>query len=190
MTQHTFIIGGQKSGKTAYAENLAAQWLQQDTNHQAIYCATAIPRDDEMRARIMQHQHMRQLCVPSMQTVELAQLPGTDLVAWLNIQTNPYAAIVLDCLSMWLAYITMPLNTKKDCAPQKSIDDLLHAISHCSARLYIVGNEIGLGVIPMGIETRAFVDALGDLNQRIAALCGQVTLMCAGLPLVLKKQQN
>jgi adenosylcobinamide kinase/adenosylcobinamide-phosphate guanylyltransferase len=50
----------------------------------------------------------------------------------------------------------------------------------------LVGNEIGLGVIPMGRETRAFVDALGRLNQDVAAVCERVTFMAAGLPLTLK----
>ena len=52
-----------------------------------------------------------------------------------------------------------------------------------------MGNEIGLGVIPMGREVRAFVDALGVLNQQVAAHCESATLMCAGLPLVLKGPQ-
>jgi len=50
----------------------------------------------------------------------------------------------------------------------------------------LVGNEIGLGVIPMGEEVRGFVDALGQLNQQVAQKCQRVTLMVAGLPLTLK----
>ena len=52
--------------------------------------------------------------------------------------------------------------------------------------LVLVGNEIGLGVIPLGREVRAFVDALGQLNQQVAAACERVTLMVAGLPLTVK----
>jgi adenosylcobinamide kinase/adenosylcobinamide-phosphate guanylyltransferase len=52
----------------------------------------------------------------------------------------------------------------------------------------LVGNEIGLGVIPMGRETRAFVDALGRLNQDVAQACEHVTFMAAGLPLTLKER--
>ena len=52
--------------------------------------------------------------------------------------------------------------------------------------MVLVGNEIGLGVIPMGAEVRAFVDALGTLNQDVARVCQRVTLMAAGLPLTLK----
>jgi len=64
--------------------------------------------------------------------------------------------------------------------------DLCHAITHAPGPIVLVGNEIGLGVIPLGQEVRAFVDALGLLNQRVAATCERVTLMSAGLPLTLK----
>jgi len=62
----------------------------------------------------------------------------------------------------------------------------LIAISQAPGPVVLVGNEIGLGVIPMGHEVRAFVDALGRLNQQVAATCERVTLMAAGLPLTLK----
>jgi adenosylcobinamide kinase/adenosylcobinamide-phosphate guanylyltransferase len=59
-------------------------------------------------------------------------------------------------------------------------------LAHCPGPVVLVGNEIGLGVIPMGREVRAFVDTLGVLNQDVAAVCSRVTLMAAGLPLQLK----
>lgn len=62
----------------------------------------------------------------------------------------------------------------------------LGAIRQCPGPVVLVGNEIGLGVIPMGREVRAFVDALGSLNQRVAEACQRVTLVAAGLPLTLK----
>ena len=62
------------------------------------------------------------------------------------------------------------------------------ALQHASGPVVLVGNEIGLGVIPLGREVRAFVDALGRLNQDMAAACARVTLMCAGLPLTLKDE--
>jgi adenosylcobinamide kinase / adenosylcobinamide-phosphate guanylyltransferase len=63
---------------------------------------------------------------------------------------------------------------------------LLIAVKNAAGPVVIVGNEIGLGVIPMGREVRAFVDALGRLNQDVAQVCTRVTLMAAGLPLTLK----
>ena len=62
----------------------------------------------------------------------------------------------------------------------------LDAIALVPGPLVFVGNEIGLGVIPMGSQVRAFVDALGRLNQDVARACSRVTLMAAGLPLTLK----
>ena len=69
---------------------------------------------------------------------------------------------------------------------QNLATDLCHAIAHAPGPIVLVGNEIGLGIIPLGQEVRAFVDALGLLNQRVAATCERVTLMSAGLPLTLK----
>jgi adenosylcobinamide kinase/adenosylcobinamide-phosphate guanylyltransferase len=63
---------------------------------------------------------------------------------------------------------------------------LCAAIAAAPGPVVLVGNEIGLGVIPMGREVRQFVDALGRMNQAVAAACERVTLMAAGLPLVLK----
>jgi len=63
---------------------------------------------------------------------------------------------------------------------------LVDAIASAPGPVVLVGNEIGLGVIPLGRETRAFVDALGKLNQDVAAACRRVTLMAAGLSLTLK----
>jgi len=63
---------------------------------------------------------------------------------------------------------------------------LLEAIAAAPGPVVLVGNEIGMGVIPLGSEVRAFVDALGTLNQDVARACQRVTLMAAGLPLTLK----
>jgi adenosylcobinamide kinase/adenosylcobinamide-phosphate guanylyltransferase len=66
------------------------------------------------------------------------------------------------------------------------VADLAAAIALAPGPVILVGNEIGLGVIPMGREVRDFVDALGLLNQQVASTCERVTLMAAGLPLTLK----
>jgi adenosylcobinamide kinase/adenosylcobinamide-phosphate guanylyltransferase len=63
----------------------------------------------------------------------------------------------------------------------------LEAVRQSPGPVVLVGNEIGLGVIPLGREVRAFVDALGTLNQQVAQVCPRVTLMAAGLPLTLKE---
>ena len=77
---------------------------------------------------------------------------------------------------------------KRSPAPdwQAQAASFLIAIENAPGPVVLVGNEIGLGVIPLGREVRAFVDALGGLNQQVAAVCERVTLMAAGLPLSLK----
>jgi len=79
-----------------------------------------------------------------------------------------------------------PPNSISSNSWQPLAKDLCAAIAQAPGPIVLVGNEIGLGVIPLGREVRAFVDALGLLNQMVAATCERVTLMCAGLPLTLK----
>ena len=79
----------------------------------------------------------------------------------------------------------MPVKTH-DWPTQSAL--FLEALQQASGPVVLVGNEIGLGVIPLGREVRAFVDTLGRLNQDMAAACARVTLMCAGLPLTLKDE--
>ena len=86
---------------------------------------------------------------------------------------------------LWLTQLLMPVEQSSPTANCPA-DGLLQALSACKAHIALVSNEIGLGVIPLGAQTRAFVDALGSLNQRVAAVCSHVTLMVAGLPLPLK----
>ena len=78
--------------------------------------------------------------------------------------------------------------TNRPLAPDSRAQEamLLIAIKQAAGPVVLVGNEIGLGVIPLGRETREFVDALGRLNQDVAAACERVTFMAAGLPLTLK----
>ena len=187
------ILGGQKSGKTVRAEQLVARWLEQDAGRRALYLATALPWDEEMQQRIARHQQDRARRVPRMQTLQAAEWGGAlDVPGLLRQHGAPEVALVLDCLTLWLTQQLMPLE-QEDVQPvadaarlEAAVADLLEAIRAWPGPLYIVSNEIGLGVIPLGRETRAFVDALGELNQRVAAVCSHVTLMAAGLPLTLK----
>ncbi|WP_288253438.1 bifunctional adenosylcobinamide kinase/adenosylcobinamide-phosphate guanylyltransferase [uncultured Hydrogenophaga sp.] len=176
-----FILGGQRSGKSRRAESLARQWLDAEATHRAVLVATAQPWDEEMRARIARHQSDRAERVPGMATVE-APLALAETLAEL---TAPDTLVVVDCLTLWLTNLLMPAQGEP-ADPQAPTQALLHAIETARGPVVLVGNEIGLGVIPMGRETRAFVDALGGLNQAVARACERVTFMAAGLPLSLK----
>lgn len=178
------VLGGQKSGKSRRAEMLAQQWLAQSPAHRAVLVATAQAWDDEMQQRIARHQQDRAERVPGMTTMEEPLQLGQAV----SQSSRSDTLVVVDCLTLWLTNLLMPAPGAADpvtnTAPQ--IDALLQAIHEAPGPVVLVGNEIGLGVIPLGRETRAFVDALGQLNQRVAATCERVTLMAAGLPLFLK----
>lgn len=188
ITPSEFILGGQKSGKSRRAESLARAWLDASPQHNAVFIATAQAWDDEMRQRIERHQHDRAQRLAGMVTVE-EPLHIAEVIARHN---HPDTLVVVDCLTLWLVNILMPHSEEKSpVAPVMPVDSayiapLLIAIQQFQGAIVLVGNEIGLGVIPMGREVREYVDALGLLNQQVAAACERVTLMAAGLPLILK----
>ncbi|MBT3066132.1 bifunctional adenosylcobinamide kinase/adenosylcobinamide-phosphate guanylyltransferase [Rhodoferax sp. U11-2br] len=199
------ILGGQKSGKSRRAELLARDWLVQSGEHRAVMLATAQPWDEEMRQRILRHQADRAERVPGMSTVE----EPLKLAEAIATHSRADTLIVVDCLTLWLTNTMMPAdaplatdtavaeaspasaqifmrNNPQALSHQEQVALLLEAIRQAPGPLVLVGNEIGLGVIPMGREVRAFVDALGLLNQAVAGVCQRVTLLAAGLPLTLK----
>jgi adenosylcobinamide kinase/adenosylcobinamide-phosphate guanylyltransferase len=196
-----FILGGQRSGKSRRAEALARDWLSHSPSHDAVLIATAQASDAEMHERIAQHQRDRAERVPGLMTVE----EPLRLAEALRAHSTPDTLVLVDCLTLWLTNWLMPMG---DAAAMESGQDaaelmekshaalslqaqyamLLGAIHDAPGPVVLVGNEIGLGVIPMGRETRIFVDELGRLNQDVAKSCERVTLMVAGLPLSLKGQ--
>lgn len=197
------ILGGQRSGKSRRAETLAHDWLARSPSYRAVLVATAQAQDEEMRERIARHQRDRAERLPGLITVEEPLRLADAILA----HSTPDTLVLVDCLTLWLTNWLMPMN------PQPSPDSatevgtlalasmenrpsalsfqaqsamLLEAIRTTRGPLVLVGNEIGLGVIPLGAEVRAFVDALGRLNQEVAQVCERVTFMAAGLPLTLK----
>ncbi len=180
-----FILGGQKSGKSRRAEALASGWLNASPDHRAVLIATAQAGDAEMRERIARHQRDRAQRVPGMATVEEPLALGRTL----RQHSAPQTLVVVDCLTLWLTNQLMPADASQAANAdglQATCHALCAALEEARGPVVLVGNEIGLGVIPMGRELRAFVDALGQMNQAVAAACDRVTLMAAGLPLVLK----
>lgn len=188
LARSEFILGGQKSGKSRRAEALAQRWLTASASHRAVLIATAQPWDAEMGERIARHQADRADRVPGMLTVE----EPLALAQALQQHSAPQTLVVVDCLTLWLTNCLMPMTGLEEtpmppvatCQAQAAL--LLDAIHAAPGPVVLVGNEIGLGVIPMGSQVRAFVDALGRLNQDVAKCCERVTLMAAGLPLILK----
>lgn len=193
------IVGGQKSGKSRRAESLAAAWLAgwgpqgagRTAPRQATLIATAQPWDSEMRQRIARHRAERAQRVPGLATVE----EPLELASAIQRLSAPHHLLVVDCLTLWLTNGLMPAQADEASqgalahAQQARTASLLQALRSAAGPVVLVSNEIGLGVIPLGAEVRAFVDALGALNQAVAALSQRVVLMAAGLPLLLKEEQ-
>jgi adenosylcobinamide kinase/adenosylcobinamide-phosphate guanylyltransferase len=164
----TLVLGGARSGKSRYAEQLVmaspAPW---------IYVATAEPFDDEMRARIAEHRGRRG---QDWQTVDAP----TDLAGAIEDAAKDRIVLV-DCLTLWinnLMFRKINIDT--------AIENLEAALAARQAPTVLVSNEVGFGIVPDNAEARRFRDLQGRLNQRIAAMAGQVVLMVAGLPMLVK----
>ncbi len=183
-----FIVGGQKSGKSRRAEALARSWLDAGAHRHAVLIATATAVDAEMQARIERHRTDRACSLPTLRTVE----EPLDLATAMAAHSAPDTLVVVDCLTLWLSNLHWPGQGGDASAfgamsdARLAVDTLTAAITAARGPLVLVSNEIGWGVIPIGQQVRAFVDALGQLNQASARHCDKVTLMVAGQALTIK----
>ncbi len=166
----TLVIGGARSGKSAFAERLVT-----GSGRPRRYIATAEAWDDEMRTRIAQHRTDRG---SGWMTVEAP----LDLSAALA-QVPPDQAVLIDCATLWL---TNHLLADHDIAAEATT--LLAALAACAAPVVVVSNETGWGIVPENALARRFRDEQGRLNQRLAAAASLVVTVMAGLPLALKGQ--
>lgn len=168
----TLITGGARSGKSAHALMLAERWQ----GGGKIFIATAEARDPEMRSRIEKHRTERGR---EWITVE-EPLAVAKAVAAHGAEGN---FIVLDCLTLWTSNL---LEQADDAAFARKADELAAAVAAVAATVIVVTNEVGLGIVPADALSRAYRDRLGLVNARLAAVCGRVILMVAGLPLMIK----
>lgn len=189
LARSELILGGQKSGKSRRGEWLAQQWLAAQPGHQACLLATAQAWDAEMHQRIARHQLERAQRVPGLRTVEAPR----ELAQALAEHSRADTLVLVDCLTLWLTNWLMPAQESaskpvetKDWKAQSA--HFFESLAAAPGPVVLVGNEIGLGVIPLGGAVRAFVDQLGLLNQQAAQQCQRVTLMVAGLALHLKQE--
>ena len=180
------LLGGARSGKSAYGETLATQLAGEAP---VLYIATATADDDEMRQRIARHQESRP---PHWVTVEEPYNPASALHA----TTAPVA--LLDCVTLLVANHLLanvegynnPDATAFTSAAEESVDrairDLLDTWRARSSTLILISNEVGLGIVPPYPLGRVYRDCLGRVNARLAAEADTVLLMVAGLPIELK----
>ncbi len=163
LTGLTLVLGGARSGKSAFAESLV------EATGGGIYVATAQARDTEMEARIEAHKKRRG---PSWRSIE----EPTDLAEILINLQNETTPVLVDCLTLWLSNIL---------EAERNIDDeiatLCNVASSLNYPLVLVSNEIGLGVIPENVLARRFIDLHGSMNQWVATVAGQVVMVTAGI---------
>lgn len=164
----TLVLGGARSGKSAYAERLVTAlpppW---------IYCATAQALDGEMRERIVHHRAQRST------GWDTAEEP-LDIAPLLETVTRP---ILVDCLTLWLSNLML---AGKDIEAETA--RVIAATQKSRAPILFVSNEVGLGIVPDNALAREFRDHAGRLNQAVAAIANRVVFMAAGLPMVLKDE--
>jgi adenosylcobinamide kinase/adenosylcobinamide-phosphate guanylyltransferase len=169
------ILGGARSGKSAYAEQLASA-----SGLAVTYIATAQIYDDEFAKRVAHHQARRP---KDWQIIEAPFNLATTLEAY----TKENACVIVDCLTLWLAQCICP-----DCQSPASVSwekertALLRVLPTLKGTVILVSNEVGMGIVPLGEINRQFQDEQGRINQAVAQLVDQVSFIAAGLPLKLK----
>jgi len=168
LPQLTLVLGGARSGKSAYAEGLLSVVAA------PLYLATAESGDDEMSQRIRQHQDRRG---DRWTTIE----EPIALLAALDSHAKPGRGVLVDCLTLWLSNLMMA-QADVDAA----MDRLANALPSLHGPVVFVSNEIGQGIVPDNALARQFRDHAGRLNQMVAARCQRVVFVTAGLPMLLK----
>lgn len=172
----TLVLGGARSGKSRYAQELASAFQR------VVFIATARPSDAEMRARIEHHRRER----PSTwKTVEVRR----DLDRALREEGRKADLLLVDCLTLYMANI-MGRTTSGRRQVRSRIELLCEAVRETEPSVVIVSNEVGCGIVPAYRSGREYRDLLGELNQQIAKVADRVILMVAGLPLTIKDRST
>jgi adenosylcobinamide kinase/adenosylcobinamide-phosphate guanylyltransferase len=173
LNEVTFVLGGVRSGKSRFVQQVAAAYRS------VIFIATAKPSDSEMKLRIERHRKSRPA---GWQTLEVP----IDLdVAISRLEPGQFA--VIDCLTIYLANV-MRTKAEDESAIRQHTERLCSTLKNTKASIILVSNEVGSGVHPPTALGRLYCDLLGELNQRVAALADNVVLMTAGISLAVKGQ--
>jgi adenosylcobinamide kinase / adenosylcobinamide-phosphate guanylyltransferase len=168
----TLVLGGVRSGKSRYAQQLAEQ------SHRVVFVATATSSDDEMRRKIARHREDRP--AEWLTVEEPLELPRV------LAQHGPECDVMLvDCLTIFAANLLEVEGENRD-AIERRVAELCTALRSTACAVVLVSNEVGSGVVPAYPLGRRYRDLLGEINQSVARAADDVVLMVAGLPLALK----
>lgn len=164
-----FITGGARSGKSALALRLASEH-----KGKRAFVATMEPLDGELRARVEKHRMERG---GGWDTFEEPR----GVAETLGRIDGDYGAVVLDCLTLWLSNIMV-----EGMDARRETEALVAALKAMKTPVYVVSNEVGMGVVPDTPMGREFRDQAGALNQRVAAAAKEVYLAVSGIPVRIK----
>ncbi|QRG65850.1 bifunctional adenosylcobinamide kinase/adenosylcobinamide-phosphate guanylyltransferase [Brevibacillus choshinensis] len=179
------ITGGAKSGKSTFAERYAAK-----LGSAGIYIATSPVFDDELQARVLEHQQRREMSSIRWETIE--EEFELDAVLKKLADDNELAdtVVLVDCLILWLSNWLMRCGQHD--AVQRilvQLDRLEQTLLTFPGTLLLVTNEVGYGIVPEYPLGRIFRDLAGVMNQRMAAVSDRVFLVTAGIPIELKSRE-
>jgi adenosylcobinamide kinase / adenosylcobinamide-phosphate guanylyltransferase len=169
----TLVLGGARSGKSAYAER-RIDGGRAGNGANPLYIATAEARDAEMAERIRRHRERRG---SAWQTIE----EPFDVAGVLR--ANAGRIMLVDCLTLWLTNLLL---AEKDVAAEREL--LAATVAALDSPVVLIANEVGLGIVPENALARRFRDEAGLLNQAVAQVCQRVVFMAAGLPMVMKDE--
>jgi adenosylcobinamide kinase/adenosylcobinamide-phosphate guanylyltransferase len=173
--QLILVVGGASSGKSAFALKLAGDKARR------AFVATAEPLDAEMGERISRHRSSRG---PGWDTAEVP----LKLQKWFRANETTYDSIVLDCVTLWLS--NLQARKVPDSRVPVLVDKLIHAIRMTTARVVVVSNELGGGLVPLDAGARRFRDLAGQVNQQLAKDADEVYLVVSGVPTRLKPTES
>lgn len=190
MNRVIFITGGARSGKSSFALKMATE-----LPGRKVYIATAEPLDDEMRERIKRHKEERggewlTIEEPLKISGLLRELKCNISTPDFAIRQGRYDVILLDCLTLWLSNLMLANKVLSE-----EIDDFITSLKDFidpsvlgaqSLVLFIVSNEVGMGIVPENEVARRFRDMAGLLNQKVAEIADEVYLVVSGIPLKIK----
>jgi adenosylcobinamide kinase/adenosylcobinamide-phosphate guanylyltransferase len=173
----TLVTGGARSGKSAYAQQLAAS-----AGSRVLFVATAEPKDEDMRQRIERHRASRPA---DWQTLEEPLSVAVALRSRFGGASRAQGPLVLlDCVTLLVSNLLLAGRPV-----QPEIEALIAWQQQSGARMIAVTNEVGLGIVPDNALARQYRDELGLANQALAAAAGTVVLMVAGLPIAIKQSR-
>ncbi len=169
------VLGGARSGKSAFAQRLALEMGGDDV----LFVATAEAGDEEMHTRIEKHRQERPA---GWRTLEAARHVG----AAIGEQGEPAAVVLVDCLTLLVSNVLMGLGESADLAEAElavldEVSGLLSAHRQAGNTFIVVSNEVGLGLVPDNPLGRLYRDVLGRANQILAGHADRVYFLVAGL---------